>query len=531
MEQMVFVAVSPDGKRHEWTLEDEDYQVGRADGQTRPYHLAVEGDPHLSRQHFSVRLHNGRMQVRRNPGARNPIFWNGQENDAFEIKVGQFFTTGKTQFGLRRQQAPGELTLFGFSKEKARLRRLQDCFDAVIQLLERLRKDPTSSTPWRPAFEVIHNLLPRVEQLLFVEILGSKQRVLDRQGEGEESIPGELVRQALEQYSTVTLVTQSHSPETDQTVAAIARWRVLSPLHGLESSSYALSASGSGYLEPEDLEEVAAIIDLVAELVGHHLVVQQASEYSNLLGVFGHHVGTLFKTSGALRLWNDRSQSPEVRGVIHHLLPIWGVSQAISLHKKQGEQGALPADWVLPGWNDPPAVLASLRSLVAYLHSSVQSEPPFLPWWLEGQPLALEESPLLSLPPLNDNPVVLDKTLALTIGLVEMLNNLRKYPEPRGAGREDRRELAELPEEERRVHFRCYLEGETAVVELEQPVVTTGDGSIPQSRSLDRIRALESRLLGALVETGRTEKVSVTSLEHILRVRQRWIYHWGRLCR
>lgn len=527
---MVLVAVSPDGKRHEWTLEDEEYQVGRADGQARPYHLAVEGDPHLSRRHFSVRLHNGRMQVRRHPGARNPIFWNGQENDAFEVKVGQFFTTGKTQFGLRRQQTPGELTLFGFSKEKARLRRLQDCFDAVIQLLERLRQDPTSPTPWRPAFEVIHNLLPRVEHLLFVEILGSKQRVLDRQGSGEESIPAEFIRQALEQYSTVTLVTQAPpGHDTDQTVAAIARWRVLSPLHGLESSSYALSASGSGYLEPEDLEEVAAIIDLVAELVGHHLVVQQASEYSNLLGVFGHHVGTLFKTSGALRLWNDRAQSPEVRGVIHHLLPIWGVSQAISLHKKQGEQGSLPADWVTPGWNDPPGVLASLRSLVAYLHSGIRSEPPFLPWWLEERPLTLEESPLLSLPPLNDNPVVLDKTLALTIGLVEMLNNLRKYPEPRGAGREDRRELAELPEEERRVHFRCFLEGQTAVVELEQPVVTAGDGSIPQSRSLDRIRSLESRLLGALVETGRPEKASNTSLEHIVRIRQRWVYHWGRL--
>ncbi len=528
---MVFVAVRPDGKRHEWTLEDEEYQVGRADGQTRPYHLPVEGDPHLSRQHFFVRVHNGRLLVRRHPGARNPLFWNGRENDSFEIKVGQFFTTGKTQFGLRRQQAPGELTLFGLSKEKARLRRLQDCFDAVIQLLERLRRDPTSATPWRPAFEVIHNLLPRVEQLLFVEMFGSKQRVLDRQGSGEESIPSELVSQALEQNSTVTLVTRAPLQEGDQTVAALSRWRVLSPLHGLESSSYALSASGSGYLEAEDLEEVAAIIDLVAELVGHHLVVQQASEYSNLLGVFGHHVGTLFKTSGALRLWNDRTQSPEVRGVIHHLLPIWGVSQAISLHKKQGEQGILPADWVRQGWNDPPAVLDSLRSLVGYLHSSISSDAPFLPWWLEGQPLALEESPLLSLPPLNDNPVVLDKTLALTIGLVEMLNNLRKYPEPRGSGREDRRELAELPEEERRVYFRCFLEEETAVVELEQPVVTAGDGSIPQSRSLDRIRALESRLLGALVETGRPAKVSTTSQQHIVRIRQRWVYHWGRLCR
>lgn len=522
---MVFVAVSPDGKRHEWTLDEGEYQVGRSDGQQRPHHLAVEGDPHLSRQHFSVQLKQGRMLVRRSVGARNPIFWNGQENDAFEIKVGQFFTTGKTQFGLRRGQAPGELTLFGFSKEKARLRRLQDCFDAVLQLLERLRKDPAGSTPWRPAFEVIRNLLPRVEQLMFVEILGTSQRVLDSQGGAPEELPPQLVRQALQQYSTVTSINQAPVDDQDKTLAALARWRVLSPLHGLESSSYALSAAGTGYLEPEDLEEVAAIIDLVAELVGHHLVVQQASEYSNLLGVFGHHVGTLFKTSGALRLWSDRSQSPEVRRVIHNLLPVWGVSQAISLHKKQGEQGQLPADWVIAGWNEPAAILESLRAFIA----NQMTEEPFLPWFLEGARLLPGERGLLSLPPLNDNPVVLDKTLALTIGLLEMLNNLRKYPEARGAGREDRRELNELPEQERRVDLICVLENGSAVVQLEQPVVTTGESGIPQSRSLDRIRALEGRLLGGLVETGKPEKVGETSLPHIWRIRQRWVYYWGRL--
>jgi hypothetical protein len=36
-------------------------------------------------------------------------------------------------------------------------------------------------------------------------------------------------------------------------------------------------------------------------------------------------------------------------------------------------------------------------------------------------------------------------------------------------------------------------------------------------------------LLGGLVETGRPKKVGETSLEHIWRIRQRWVYHWGRL--
>lgn len=528
---MVFVAVSPDGQRREWALQEKEYQVGRADGHTRENWLAVEGDPHLSRQHFSIRPEAGKLHVQRSPGARNPLFWSGQETDSFTLSPGQLFTTGKTQFGLRTQQPAGETTLFGISKQKARLRRLEDCFAAVVQVLDRLRRDPAGA-PWRPAFAVIESLLPSVERLMFVEVEGGTQRVVDLQkfGPTEFEMPGDLLNRALEQNSTVT---QMQSPALDSsasgTISAAMSWVVVAPMRGLESSAYAMAAFGSDYLDEEELEEVAAIIDVVADLVGHHLIVRQASEYSNLLGVFGHHVGTLFKTSGALKLWGDPSQPAEVKQVLNNLLPIWGVSQAISLHKKQGEHDtrALPADWLRPGWNGSGAdLLSPLESLVCYVYNA-HSEPPFLPWRLRGRPVAAR--PLESLPPLQDNPLVFDKTLALTIGLVEMLSNLRKYPEARGAGREDRRELAELSESERLVHILCKADDDEAIVEIDQPVVTTGEGLVPQSRSLQRIRALETRLLRGLVETGPAEQVGTTSQPHILRVGQRWTYRYGRL--
>lgn len=261
------------------------------------------------------------------------------------------------------------------------------------------------------------------------------------------------------------------------------------------------------------------------------MIIEQASEYSSLLGVFGHHVGTLFKTSGALELWSNPNRDPEVGRVLDRLLPIWGISQAIALHKKQGEQDwqNLIGGWVDPGWAESEEeVCRSVRDLVRYLHGS-GPDAPFLPWFLDGEAMLFEPTPLPTLPPLADNPILMDKTLALTIGLVEMLNNLRKYPEARGAGREDRRELMELAEDERRVQFAVWNESDTAVLEFVQPVVTTGDGSIPRSRSLERIRALETRLLHGLVETGEAEWLEATSLPHIVKIRQRWSYRWKRL--
>ena len=526
--ELVFVAVGPDGQRREWALQDREYQVGRADGQQRENWLAIEGDPHLSRQHFSIRPQAGGLKVWRSPGARNPLFCGGQEREAFEISPGQLFNTGKTQFGLRTQQPAGEATLFGLSKEKARLRRLEDCFAAVTQVLERLRSDPSGTAPWLPAFSVIQSLLPSVESLIFVEIQGGNQRILDRQSFSQATVdvPDELLHLALERNSTVTRLNTPSLEPGGGTISAVVNWVVVAPIRGLESSAYALAAFGSDYLDQEALEEVAAIIDVVADLVGHHLIVQQAAEYSNLLGVFGHHVGTLFKTSGALKLWADPQQAPEVRHALNNLLPIWGVSQAISLHKKQGEHDsqALPADWILPTCTGTPK--DSLESLVSYVYNS-SAEPPFLPWSLDGDPIA--ERPLQSLPPLNDNPMVFDKTLALTIGLIEMLNNLRKYPLARGAGREDRRELSQLEPCERAVLIECGANDQQAWVNIEQPLVTTGQGQIPQSRSLERIRALESRLLRGLVETGEARLIGTTSQEHIVRVGQRWTYFWGRL--
>src|SRR2546425_792459 len=61
---------------------------------------AVPWDDQISRRHAELCWRNGRLQVRRLPTARNPLFVRGQVVDAFELRPGETFVGGATTFTL-----------------------------------------------------------------------------------------------------------------------------------------------------------------------------------------------------------------------------------------------------------------------------------------------------------------------------------------------------------------------------------------------------------------------------------------------
>jgi len=525
---LLLVAQSPQGEKRRWTLAEVSI-VGRSHPQAPAELLQVEGDERLSRQHFRIEPGDGKARVERLPQARNPLVFEGDEQDRFELRVGQFFFAGRTQFFLVQAPTAGEFTLVGQARQRARQRRAEEYFGAVIELLSLLRRE--GEDPGSQAIQVLIQLLPASTFCAFLEQHDASWEVLAQHPASPPvEFDDEMLRVLREAQGTTWKQDEEQESAQEETLRAWQTWQMVSPFSIAEGARFALWLRGHGPLAQQEAEDVAALVDLVAELLGHHLAVRQAAEYGGLLAVFGHHVGTLFKASGALELYSTTSD-PSARRVIERLLPIWGVSQAISLHKKQAETSwqQLRRDWVEA---EPPRtedLRAAVRNLVGYVHSA-GSEPPYLPWYFEGEKLGLQDGRLTTLPPLRDQPLLFDRTLALCVGLLEMLSNLRKYPEPRGSGREDRRELSELPEPQRQVHFRLEMLQGCLRLEVEQPVVTRGDGSLPRSASLQRIRPLELLLLHSLVETGELQVVAATSSPWVVRARQSWTYRWGRLC-
>ncbi|MDZ7620444.1 MAG: FHA domain-containing protein, partial [Patescibacteria group bacterium] len=64
----------------------------------------VPWDAQVSRHHVRLRWDGYRLQVRRDPEARNPVYLRGQEVAQFELQPGEHFVIGQTTFTLADQR-------------------------------------------------------------------------------------------------------------------------------------------------------------------------------------------------------------------------------------------------------------------------------------------------------------------------------------------------------------------------------------------------------------------------------------------
>ncbi len=65
---------------------------------------AVPWDAQVSRRHVRICWNGRRLEVRREPEARNPVYLRGQESDRFELQPGEHFVIGQTTFTLADQR-------------------------------------------------------------------------------------------------------------------------------------------------------------------------------------------------------------------------------------------------------------------------------------------------------------------------------------------------------------------------------------------------------------------------------------------
>lgn len=71
-----------------------------------PSEWSVPWEPWISHRHVELTLERDRVNVKRLPSARNPVFFQGREADQFQMKNGDCFVIGKTVFTLRIEQEP-----------------------------------------------------------------------------------------------------------------------------------------------------------------------------------------------------------------------------------------------------------------------------------------------------------------------------------------------------------------------------------------------------------------------------------------
>lgn len=282
MSQWILHCESPDQRIREIPLSKPHYTVGRGSNNEGFDHLTLGGDGLISRQHFEI-LWDGSprgVTVRRLASGRNPLFFQGQENDDFFLSPGEAFVVGQTRCTLSFGESSlgqnlTEFTLIGAGREQARQRSSYECFQALMKMLPELRRTSNQEEVWATALRVLRTLLPEASNLMVLD--GDHMLASDPP---EQRVPASrrLLARAHEEKCTIT-----HSWDelgaNDATVLEQVRWAVASP-----ADHYTLYAVGAA--SPTDLEGRAVLVDVVAETVAHYLALQQFQRLQSQVGQF-----------------------------------------------------------------------------------------------------------------------------------------------------------------------------------------------------------------------------------------------------
>lgn len=296
----------PDGHIQEFTLEERDYEVGRADGNQTPARFAIEGDPLLSRHHFDIAWSNGTLNVRKAEKAKNPAFFEGVEYQEFSVSPGQSFISGKSRFQLLLKETTGsslpttEFTLPRTTIENFRRPNVTECFKAMVELLPELRKSGDRHKTFRSALKVLIELLPDAAEFTVLKLDEEPEVIAQELTRGRSvcTPPSRrLLNRAFDTNGTVTHVWAKGESLAEQsmTVHAQADWAIASPIEVADRERFGLYVVGSArsalseteaQRQKDYLDGLASLIDIVAETVGHHLAVARLNRFEGQVGRF-----------------------------------------------------------------------------------------------------------------------------------------------------------------------------------------------------------------------------------------------------
>jgi len=266
-------------------------------GRTAPT-WSVPWDDQISRRHAELYWHRGRLDVKKNPSAANPIFVEGRRSAEFYLRPGEHFVIGKTTFTLADDQVnvsvdvPRPVTEQAYSSKYLKGVRFRNA-DQRIDVLSRLPEIVSGATSDSELFVRLVNVLltgiPRASAAAIVsadpdasagkrvEVLHWDRRVLT----GDDFQPSErLIVEAVRDRNGMVHVWRG-TPDAGGpafTISEDTDWACCVPLEGKSCRGWAIYVAGtfsgdehggSRPSDPHDLRDDMKFAELAASTLGN----------------------------------------------------------------------------------------------------------------------------------------------------------------------------------------------------------------------------------------------------------------------
>jgi adenylate cyclase len=251
---------------------------------------AVPWDEQISRRHAELCWRDGKLQVRRLPTARNPLFVRGQTRDAFELKPGECFVSGGTTFTVTDDQASVLAHVAPPVAEQAfRSQDLQQVpfrdADRRLDILNRLPEVISGADSDTELCIGLGNMLlagiPQADAVAVVAVEpGAKAGPVDilywdrRLALGGGFQPSErLIRRAINSQQSVSHVWGEGGSAVAVTITESFDWAFCTPVRGESCAGWALYLAGRfrdatpSSADPADLRTDLKFTELVAAIL------------------------------------------------------------------------------------------------------------------------------------------------------------------------------------------------------------------------------------------------------------------------
>ncbi len=238
------------------------YVLGREAGS-----WSTPWDKRISRQHAEICWRDERLEVRRLPTARNPIFVRGGERDRFAIEPGEHFVIGETTFTLAAEgiqislelpQPAAEQTFSADQLKQLRFRNADQRIDVLSRIPEIISGAASDEELWVRLTNVLLCGIPSGIAAALVAVEGeghtSTVRVLywdRREPLGRPFQPSaKLIRQAMQTAQSVIHVWDDADRWTAAGGVSDGDWAFCSPVPGHACRGWAIYVAGRWSTEP-----------------------------------------------------------------------------------------------------------------------------------------------------------------------------------------------------------------------------------------------------------------------------------------